>query len=161
ETARPDLEGSYVAPRSQTEELLATDIFASVLGVTEVGVNDTFFDLGGNSLQATQLVSRIRDTFGAQVGLRDFYTAPTVADLARLLKETGGRQADGEQGGRPDGDGAAPASDGSRPVPGRRPDPLPLSYNQGQLWFLDQLLPGQSTYNIPQAMRLTGDLDVE
>jgi non-ribosomal peptide synthetase component F len=75
--------------------------------------------------------------------------------LARLMQETDGQQ---------EGDGkdqAAAPSDGSRPVPGRRPDPLPLSYNQEQLWFLDQLLPGQPTYNIPQAIRLTGDLDVE
>jgi acyl carrier protein len=84
---RPALAGEFVAPRTETEELLARQIFGSVLGLEQVGVQDSFFDLGGNSLQATQVVSRIRDTFNADVNLRTLYTASSVESLARLIQE--------------------------------------------------------------------------
>jgi amino acid adenylation domain-containing protein len=81
------LDSEYVAPRTETEELLAKQIFGSVLGVEQVGVQDSFFDLGGNSLQATQVVSRIRETFNADVNLRTLYTASSVESLAKLIQE--------------------------------------------------------------------------
>ncbi|HEX2050061.1 MAG TPA: condensation domain-containing protein, partial [Actinomycetota bacterium] len=102
----------YVAPRTDTEQRLASEVFAELLGVEQVGVDDTFFELGGNSLQATQLVSRVRDTLGADIDLRDFYSAPTIGDLARVI----------EQNARPEpADAAAPASlepaDAAAPTP--------------------------------------------
>ena len=87
EIGRREDDPGFVAPRSATEELLAKQIFGSVLGLEQVGVQDSFFDLGGNSLQATQVVSRIRETFNADVNLRTLYSASSVESLAKLIQE--------------------------------------------------------------------------
>ena len=138
---RPDLVGAYAAPRTPVEETLAA-IFSALLKIERVGANDSFFDLGGHSLLATQLVSRIRDTFGAELPLRTVFEAPTVAGLAQAI----------EAAARPSRPPLAPVPRGGR---------LPLSFAQQRLWFLDQLEPGIPIYNIPAAIRLTGALDLE
>ena len=81
ERARPDFEGSYVAPRDPIEEELAAT-WATVLGIERVGIHDNFFELGGHSLMATQLTTRLRDSFGVGLPLREIFEAPTVAELA-------------------------------------------------------------------------------
>ncbi len=133
------------APSTPTEELL-TGIFAEVLGVERVGVGDDFFELGGHSLLATRAASRARETFGVDVPLRAIFEAPTAAELAAtvdgLLRE-----------------GAGMAAPPVAPVP-RDGTPLPLSFAQQRLWFLDRLEPGGAAYNIPAAMRVRGPLDV-
>ncbi|WP_370469510.1 non-ribosomal peptide synthase/polyketide synthase, partial [Corallococcus caeni] len=133
----------FVAPRNDTEEQLAA-LFAEVLRVERVGVRDDFFSLGGHSLLATQLVSRVRSTFGVELPLRVFFEAPTVEALATKL------------------DGAQRSE--HRPPPLRASShegALPLSFAQQRLWFLDQLTPGDASYNIPTALRLTGRVDAE
>ncbi|NVJ22885.1 amino acid adenylation domain-containing protein, partial [Myxococcus sp. AM011] len=136
----------FVAPRTPSEELLAS-LFASVLRIERVGVTDSFFELGGHSLLGTRLVARLRASTGVELPLRDLFEAPTVELLAqRLQVASGGAVAD-----------SGPAK--LRPVP--RDGDLPLSFAQQRLWFLDQLQPGTASYNLPAALRLEGELDVE
>ncbi|MBO0797389.1 MAG: amino acid adenylation domain-containing protein, partial [Blastocatellia bacterium] len=146
EQSRPELAEAFVAPRHPVEELLA-GAWADVLEIERVGVHDNFFDLGGHSLLATKLVSRIRDTFQVELPLAALFEAPTVAALAERI-ESAKRE---EQGSS-----LPPLA----PVVEKGGD-LPLSYTQQRLWFLDQLEPGSSAYNIPAAVRLTGALDAE
>ncbi|WP_223644877.1 non-ribosomal peptide synthetase [Corallococcus sp. EGB] len=133
----------FIAPRTDTEEQLAA-LFAEVLRVERVGIRDDFFALGGHSLLATQLVSRVRAALGVELPLRGFFEAPTVEALATRLH-------------------SAQRSEHRLPPlhPTSHADALPLSFAQQRLWFLDQLTPGDASYNIPTALRLTGQVDVE
>ncbi|HEY6333954.1 MAG TPA: non-ribosomal peptide synthetase, partial [Blastocatellia bacterium] len=83
---RPDLGAEYALPSTQMEGILSK-MWASVLGVDRVGINDNFFDLGGHSLVATQLVSRIREGFKIDLPVRTLFENPTVADLAVAVEE--------------------------------------------------------------------------
>ncbi|HSK80544.1 MAG TPA: SDR family NAD(P)-dependent oxidoreductase, partial [Thermoanaerobaculia bacterium] len=82
--ARPDLRSAYAEPRDETERALAA-IWQDLLGLTQVGIDDNFFDLGGHSLLATQVVSRVREELGAEVPLDALFEAPTVSGLARAV----------------------------------------------------------------------------
>ncbi|WP_432021789.1 amino acid adenylation domain-containing protein [Streptomyces parvus] len=126
------------SPRTPEEETLCR-LFAEVLGVPGVGVDDGFFALGGHSLLAIRLVNAVRAALGVELTVRAVFEAPTVAELARRL---------------------GPA-DQTRPalVPWDRPDVVPLSYAQRRLWFLNRLGEAGGAYNIPVALRLSGDLD--
>jgi amino acid adenylation domain-containing protein len=141
---RPDLTESYVAPRTLIEEALA-GILSKVLGVSQVGIHDSFFDLGGHSLLATQALSRVREAFQVELPLRSLFEAPTVAGLAERV-EAAMRAAHGLQ--------SPPIKRVSRD--GR----LPLSFAQQRLWFMDQLEPGNPAYNMPGAIRLSGELNI-
>jgi amino acid adenylation domain-containing protein len=140
---RAEASSSYIAPRTATEELLAS-IWGEVLRVERVGVRGNFFELGGHSLLATQLVSRVRGAFHVELPLRSLFESPTIVEQSRLV---GQLMRDGE------GLEAAPI------VAAQREQPLPLSFAQQRLWFLDQLEPGSALYNIPLALRLRGALD--
>jgi amino acid adenylation domain-containing protein len=132
------------APRGPLEELLA-GIWEDLLGVARVGRADSFFDLGGHSLLATRAVARVREALGVEIPLRRLFEAPTLSGFAALVEEARSR-------------GERPAEPPLRPV--ARSGDLPLSFAQERLWFLDQLQPGSSAYNIPAALRLCGRLDV-
>jgi amino acid adenylation domain-containing protein len=132
-----------IRPRNVTEEILA-GIWEAVLKQEEVSVEASFFDLGGHSLLAMQVIARIRKAFSVEVPLRVLFEAPTVAGMAeRLARQLqNGRSAE------------IPAM-----TPVRRTGPVPLSFAQQRLWFLDQLTPGSAAYNIPLRLRLQGELD--
>jgi acyl carrier protein len=83
---REGLGQEYVAPRTGTEELLA-NIWAEVLGMDKVGIEDDFFDLGGHSLMATRVTSRIRQAFNVEMPLRALFETPTISELAESLEE--------------------------------------------------------------------------
>jgi len=144
----PDLSSNrtdkYVPPRTPTEEMLA-QIWAQVLKVEQVGIHDNFFEIGGHSLLATQLVSRIRSHFQVELPLRNLFAAATVAQLADLIG----------QSQRQNLEITVPPI-----LPRAENAELSLSYAQQRLWFLDQLQPNSSLYNIPLALRLAGFLEV-
>ncbi len=86
ESTRPDLEVEYVLPRGAVQQELARAVFGDLLGLQRVGAGDSFFELGGNSLQVMQVVARVRERFGVELDLRELYRAPTVAALAALIE---------------------------------------------------------------------------
>jgi len=116
-----------------------------VLGVERVGIADNFFQLGGDSLLATQLLSRIREVTQVEVSFRRFFETPTIADFASYLATV--------QRARP-----RPSEPPLRPV--SRDGPLPLSYAQQRLWLLEQLGLSGHAYHLLEAMRLRGPLEV-
>ncbi len=134
-----DVEG-YRAPANPVEEILA-GIYAQVLGVERVGVDDSFFDLGGDSLSAMRVIAAINKSLDAGLAVRVLFEAPTVAQLAPRIGV--------------DGDGLAPL------VAGERPAVVPLSFAQNRLWFIDQFEGPSPVYNIAVALRLGGRLDAE
>ncbi|MFN2633273.1 MAG: condensation domain-containing protein, partial [Thermoanaerobaculia bacterium] len=137
--------GVSEAPRSEVEALVAS-LWAEVLQVPRVGVHENFFELGGHSLLATRAISRIRDSFGVELPLRALFEAPTVAGLAERIES------------------ARRAADGIATAPLRKAEPrerYPLSFQQQRLWFVQQLEPAASHYNVQRALRLSGPLHVE
>ncbi|NKX85831.1 non-ribosomal peptide synthetase [Nocardia coubleae] len=150
-TALPEPEFTVAAgraPRTESERLVAR-VFAELLGVEDVSATDSFFDIGGNSLLATQLVARLAAASNVRLEVRTVFAAPTVAELAALV-ETG------------------PSGDEGRPdlVKQDRPERIPLSAAQRRLWFLNRFNAGAQdqsagAYNIPVVLRLHGPIDLD
>jgi nonribosomal peptide synthetase DhbF len=135
----PDfVSAACLRPRTPREEILA-GLFADVLGLERVGIDASFFDLGGDSLLATRLISLLRSCLNAELPIRLLFEAPTVAQLAARLN------------------GTEPVR--KRVTPRPRPQLLPLSAAQQRLWFLHRLEGPSATYNIPLALRAQGVLD--
>ena len=130
--------GGYRAPANAAEEILA-GIYAQVLGVERVGVDDSFFDLGGDSLSAMRLIAAINTGLDAGLSVRTLFEAPAVAQLAPRI--------------------GAGAGQLEPLVAGQRPAVVPLSFAQNRLWILDQLQGPSPVYNIPAVLRLRGRLD--
>ncbi|AXX31941.1 amino acid adenylation domain-containing protein [Actinosynnema pretiosum subsp. pretiosum] len=125
-------------PRGPVEEILCA-LFRRTLGVDRVGIDDSFFALGGHSLSAVRLISRIRSALGVEVDIRSVFASPSPAGLARVV-------ADSAPAHRP-------------PTAGPRPDRVPLSHAQRRLWFLDRLEERSTAYNMSWAFRLRGPVD--
>ncbi len=142
EPARTGATAPYRPPHTPHEELVAA-AFADLLGSPTVGADDNFFDLGGTSLLAMRLAARLAATLDTDVGIRDLFDHPTVADLAAHLSA-------------PD----RAAATRPAPVAGPRPDPIPLSLAQQRMWFINQFDTSSPAYNIAVALRLSGDLDL-
>ncbi len=134
----------FVAPQTATEQTVAA-IWTEILGVSPIGIHDHFLELGGHSLLATQIVARLSDLFQVELSLRCLFEQPTIAELAQQL-DTASHQHQ-----------SAPTT---RIQPREPHQPLPLSFSQQQLWFLDQLVPNHPFYNVPEAFRLTGPLNI-
>ncbi len=138
--AAPPVTTTGRAPRTRAERTVAR-VLADVLGIAAIGAEDDFFALGGHSLLATRAMSRLRTEFDVDLSVTALFEARTVAGLARRL---------------------AAASGSATPVtPAPRTGPLPLSFAQRRLWFLDQLEPGSTEYAEPFAVPLPGPLDLD
>ena len=130
----------YRAPSTPAEEIL-TGIYAQVLGLERVGVDDSFFDLGGDSLSAMRLVAAVNTGLDGGLTVRAVFEAPAVAQLALHIG--------GDEGRLP------------RMVAGQRPAIIPLSFAQNRLWFIDQFQGPSPVYNLAVALRLRGQLDAD
>lgn len=129
----------YRAPRTPEEEILC-GIFADVLKLNRIGIDDDFFSLGGHSLLATRVVSRVRSTLNVELAIRSLFESTTIAELAPRLRHRAHLR---------------------EPLRVQdRPEPIPLSYAQQRLWFLYRIEGANPSYNIPLALRLEGNLDV-
>ncbi len=139
----PEFIGSaaFRAPGTPIEQAVA-DVFGGLLGAGEVGLDDDFFALGGNSLLATRAVARINEALDSNVAVREVFEAPTVAALAARIVP-----------------GAAAGTVRPKLAPVPRTDRVPLSLAQQRMWVINQLDPESPSYNIPLALRLTGALD--
>ena len=142
---RPDLGHPYVAPRGAAEERMAT-LWCDLLGIDRVGRDDSFFELGGHSLLATQMIARLRDAGGAVPTLETLFAAPTLAAVAGSLESAGA-------------DGGAEELESIPRRSGAPDEPVPLSFAQRRLWFLDQIEPGLMAFNNPTVLRLEGPFD--
>ncbi|HEY6926868.1 MAG TPA: amino acid adenylation domain-containing protein [Steroidobacteraceae bacterium] len=139
------LRRGYAAPENAVERLLV-GIWQELLRVGQVGRYDHFFELGGHSLLAVQLIARVRAALSVEIALQEVFTHPTLADFAEQVSR----------------EAAAPAAAALlAPVEkADRQQPLPLSWSQHRLWFLDQLNPAASVaYHLPVVLRLQGRLD--
>ncbi|HST60559.1 MAG TPA: amino acid adenylation domain-containing protein, partial [Longimicrobium sp.] len=151
--ALPEPEGTesaaYVAPRTQTEGVLA-GIWAELLGAARVGAADRFFELGGHSLLATRVVSRVREDLGVELSVRAVFEHPSLesfaAEVDRLLRASAGTEAPPIRPADRGEDGTAD---------------LPLTFAQERLWFVDQLEPGSAVYHMPFQYLLRGALDTD
>ncbi|NLS92893.1 MAG: amino acid adenylation domain-containing protein [Planctomycetaceae bacterium] len=142
DSIRPDLEDSYVPPRTDFEKTVAA-IWADVLGLDRVGVHDNFFDLGGHSLHAMKVSAHIRSLYGGTITPARLFQTPTIAELAETLSH-------GEH---------ATSEPPSPIVPVPRSGPAALSSAQQRMWLLNRLGVGEKTYNIPFIHRIRGPLD--
>jgi amino acid adenylation domain-containing protein len=144
---RPDLPSLYVSPQTGLEKAVC-EIWCEFFGFDRIGAHDDFFDLGGHSLMATRLASRVREVFAVELPVEGIFAAPTVAGMAARIEAA--REA-----------GRASSENTGIPALGRAPRDrdLVVSFAQQRLWFLDQLEPGNTVYNLPVALRLSGLLD--
>ena len=133
----------FLRPRTETEKALAA-IWTEVLKVEKISVNDSFFDMGGESLAAIQAVSRIRDAFDVNLPIQALFDTPTISALANTLAKVLG-----------------PSGNVRRIERRKEGETCPLSFAQEQLWFLDQLAPGSPVYNIVDVIRLDGKYDAK
>ncbi|MFJ4866395.1 amino acid adenylation domain-containing protein [Streptomyces sp. NPDC088748] len=136
--SRPELDHGYLAPRTSIETALA-GIWSEVLGIDRIGLRDSFFALGGDSLSAARMVARLRLVFGVEILVADVFDRPTMGALATHvtgLEHKAGTVVAGAADGRP-------------------------SAGQERLYFLHELYGANPAYHIGMGWRLTGQVDHE
>jgi amino acid adenylation domain-containing protein len=126
------------------QEMLA-GIWAEILGIKQVGIHDNFFELGGHSLLATRVTSQIRKAFKVELPLRCLFESPTISEIAKEIEKV--KQAESQL--------KLPKIE-----PASRLDKIPLSFSQHRLWYLEQLQPNNTAFNIFDAVRIVGLLNI-
>jgi amino acid adenylation domain-containing protein len=141
-------EGPYIPPGNRIEEKLAA-IWADILGLQKeiIGIHDDFFRLGGHSLRAVTLVSRIQNTFGVNIPLTIVFQHPRIKELSRIIK-----QAKGEEEATVIYSSIAAVE---------KKEYYPLSPAQQRFYIMQQLAPKSTAYNMPQVLTLSGNIDVK
>jgi amino acid adenylation domain-containing protein len=134
----------WIAARTPVEEVVLA-IYCEILGIGQISIHDSFFEWGGHSLLAIQVISRIRSVMGVELSVRSLFETPSVAGLAKQI----------EQKLRSGQERAMPLL-----VPVAREQDFPLSFAQQRLWFQEQLVSGHSAYVLPLTVRLHGPLHV-
>lgn len=140
------LSAEYARPETALEKQIE-EIWSEVLGVKDIGVNDGFFELGGQSLLAVQIASRLRELLEMEIPVTSLFTYPTIATLAEEIAAMQNRG------------NAEPSLSQIERV--SRNERLPLSFSQQRVWFLNQLEGENGSYNIPVAIGIDGPLDLE
>ncbi|NRB47204.1 MAG: amino acid adenylation domain-containing protein [Saprospiraceae bacterium] len=135
----PTQSKKQTVPTSRYEKILA-QIWADLLEIEEVGVQDNFFDLGGHSLLAVRVIVAIKEAANIDLDIQSVFKYPVLEDFAAYLGEQSVEEEISNIGQQ------------------LRPDLIPLSFSQERLWFIDQL-EGSIHYHVPMVLRLLGDLD--
>ncbi|KAK9759689.1 hypothetical protein K7432_017044 [Basidiobolus ranarum] len=138
---------SYTAPRTSIEQCLES-IFSDVLGFDQISIHESFFDRGGHSLSATKVISRIRTILQQEVPLIALFEAPTIASLSAKMEKM-----------KAESDRIAISIPELTRIAQR--NQLPLSFAQERLWFMSELIPDSSFYNMPLTLKLAGKLNVD
>ena len=142
---RAEDDREIIAAQTPTEELL-TGIWIEIFGLPQVSIDDDFFEMGGHSLLASQLISRIRETLQVELSISDLFKHPTVAKLADYIDSGGGQE-------------SGPEILSIRPA--ARGELIPPSFAQERVWFLAQLAPDSIAYNAQVTIRFKGFLNAE
>jgi amino acid adenylation domain-containing protein/non-ribosomal peptide synthase protein (TIGR01720 family) len=140
----PDLSATFVAPRN-LEETTLIEIWCQVFGLVQIGINDDFFQLGGHSLIATQILARIRDVFQVELSLGQLLAHPTINDLIKVIIQQ-------QQLQQP--------SSLAKITPISRAGDLPVSFAQERVYFIEQLAPSMSAYQFQESLRFQGHLNI-
>lgn len=135
----------FTPPRNEIEEQTA-QVWAEVLGFQRIGIFANFFHINGDSLTATQVTARLRNIYGVEIPIKEFFEDPTIAHTAALIvrKLAGHVRNDGE----------------TRIVPREVVSPVVCSFGQRRLWIIDRLMPGKAFYNTPAVQRISGHLNI-
>ncbi len=153
--SRPELSSAFIAPRDDIERQIA-EVWQSVLGLKAIGAYDNFWELGGHSLLATQVVSRLKERFHIALPLRTLFEMPTIEKLGEAVRA----QVEAARSGTPSEPRIGSEAQAVPICKVDRNGKLALSHSQERLWFINQLEPENTAYNVPQAVRIQGPLDV-
>jgi amino acid adenylation domain-containing protein len=144
DSVEPEPLVNFIAPRTALEQQLA-EIWSGILKRSPIGIQDNFFEIGGNSLLATQIISSIRSAFGVELPLQVLFESSTIVELSSQIK-------------------TLCPTESLLPItaiePVSRLAELPLSFAQQRLWFLNQLAENSAAYNMTRALHLVGNLDL-
>ena len=139
-----ELESDFIAPRNEQEEALA-QIWCKVFALEQIGINDNFFQLGGHSLIATQILSRIRDVFQAEISFQELLENPNINDLGQIVSQA-------QQSKK------SSSFTKIKPIP--REGYLPVSFAQERVYFIEQLAPSTTAYQFQERLGIKGALDI-